>query len=416
MPETLAGFPFYTLSFDRDAEPTDPHEADALQQRLTGADAPAHLIVVSHGWRNDIADARGLYTALFQNVRQQAPDLDAVVAGVFWPSKKFADRDLTPGGAASADADDEVVAALDALDGPDLTDAEREHLDTARALVANLDVEAAQEAFVEHLRAFLPEEDDTFDTPPEEVYHAPGPDLLDRLGDTDDGGDEDGDFDGGAAGIGDLLKKVRDGARNLATFTTYYSMKSRAGDVGEALADVLDGLAQAAPDVEIHLVGHSFGARLVTAAAAATEVARPASMTLLQAAFSHNSFARNFDGSKDGGYRSVLTGGRVRGPIVVTHTRNDKAVGVAYALASRLGRQNANAVGDAGDLFGGLGSNGAQHTPEAQSGVMVSVGSPYPFRAGAVHNLLADAFVSDHNAVTGPECAHALLSAMRTGA
>src|SRR5215212_10282900 len=67
------------------------------------------LFAVSHGWNNDMADARALYEALFQSVhaRLDAGQFDALTArrfavlGIFWPSKKFADSELIPSGAAS---------------------------------------------------------------------------------------------------------------------------------------------------------------------------------------------------------------------------------------------------------------------------------------------------------------------------
>ena len=99
---------------------------------------------------------------------------------------------------------------------------------------------------------------------------------------------------------------------------------------------------------------------------------------------------------------------------MITHTRNDKAVGLAYAAASRLGRQNANAViGGTGDVYGGLGANGAQQTPEAEQGTLLAALSAYTFHEGTVHNLLADAFINGHNAITGPEVATAVLAAIR---
>jgi len=49
----------------------------------------------------------------------------------------------------------------------------------------------------------------------------------------------------------------------------------------------------------------------------------------------------------------------VAGPILITHTANDKAVGIAYALASRISGQTGAALGDATDVFGGIGRNGA---------------------------------------------------------
>ena len=54
----------------------------------------------------------------------------------------------------------------------------------------------------------------------------------------------------------------------MLNFATYYQMKERAGTVGAGgLNPLLRELRAAAPDLRIHLVGHSFGGRLVTAAA-----------------------------------------------------------------------------------------------------------------------------------------------------
>lgn len=425
MPETLAGYPFYALSFDRDAKPVAPHDADALRQRLAD-DPPAHLVVLAHGWKNDTEDASGLYERLMANVRAQDGTLDLVVAGVFWPSKKFADRDLIPGGAASVGGDVPVAVLEAALKEAELdaTEEEAEHLRGARVLVSILgDSEVAQDRFMEHLRALLPDEDagsPLDDGQPKKLREAPGHEVLAQLeappapapAAVGSGGGAAGMTDGGAAGIGSAFRGIRTAARNALNLTTYYQMKHRAGLIGEALADVLDDLSDAAPGVSVHLVGHSFGGRLATAACAATDRARPASLTLLQAAFSHNGFGQRFDGVRDGGYRTVVAEGRVHGPIVITHTRNDKAVGSAYPLASRLAGQAASAFGDADDTFGGMGSNGAQHTPEAVGGTLGTVDYAYLFRRGAVYNLLADAHVRDHSDVTNPQVAAMLRHAM----
>jgi hypothetical protein len=136
-------------------------------------------------------------------------------------------------------------------------------------------------------------------------------------------------------------------------------------------------------------------------------------MTLLQAAFSHNGFAEDFDGERDGFFREVVAQGKVAGPIVVTHTRNDTAVGIAYPIASRLSRQDASDLGDEDDVFGGIGRNGAlaRVTTEAVAGELLGADGVYAFTAGKLHNLKADRFIADHGAVTGPEVANALLAA-----
>ena len=69
------------------------------------------------------------------------------------------------------------------------------------------------------------------------------------------------------------------------------------------------------------------------------------------------------------GFRTVLQDRRISGPLLVTHTKNDRAVGVAYPLASRIANDAAAALGDENDPYAGLGRNGAQRTPEANAGV-----------------------------------------------
>jgi len=174
--------------------------------------------------------------------------------------------------------------------------------------------------------------------------------------------------------------------------------------------------------VRIHLVGHSFGCRVVTAAVTGPTPAPNGfvnSMTLLQGAFSHYSFSAAFDDSKKPGfYRNLVTEHRVSGPIIITHTRADKAVGTAYAIASRAMRQIASAMGDKNDPFGGLGSNGAQKTAEARDISMPKAGAPFeqPLTKGSMTNLLADGLIASHSDVRNPNAAYAVLSAARAGA
>ena len=169
--------------------------------------------------------------------------------------------------------------------------------------------------------------------------------------------------------------------------------------------------------IKFHLIGHSFGGRLVTAAVLGADDQQPlkvSSMTLLQAAFSHNGFAQHFDGSHDGFFRKIVSGQGVAGPIVITCTQNDKAVGLAYPLASLIAGQNASAIGDKNDVFGGIGRNGAQKTPEASDGTLLKVGGAYQFAAGKLHNLNADAIILGHSDICHNEVAYAILGAVAT--
>jgi hypothetical protein len=215
---------------------------------------------------------------------------------------------------------------------------------------------------------------------------------------------------GGAVGLGSSLSGFAASALNLLNYTTYYTMKMRAGTVGKnGVGPLVDRLA---PQVErIHLIGHSFGGRVVAATAAGSTTDKVSSLTLLQAAFSHNGFSQSMHGF----FRSVIDQKRIRGPIVITHTKNDQAVGIAYPLASRINGDTTAAFGDENDKFGGMGRNGAQQmlANERVAGPLRAVGDAgYQFQTGRCFNLLADTFIKSHGDVRGREVAYAISCAI----
>jgi hypothetical protein len=454
----LAGFPYFEVQFTKQGEPFDPSEttavlaavrAGALGPRDGQEDPPGHprideLFVMSHGWNNDIAEARALYRNLFLSVRRRIEDGGApalagrqmAVLGVLWPSKRFADEDLIPGGGASLGGgieDRAVQRQLDELKGT-FDQPDEAVLEQAKALVPDLEGSPeAQRQFVDLIRSVLPRPGDTVDDASDAFFALPGDEVLRLLeppilpgppgigegGATAIGLAEGPASIGGAAGISDVFSGIGAAARRLLNFTTYYQMKERAGKVGvRGLNPLLRQIKTANPEVRVHLVGHSFGGRVVTAAALGTPGSpsvAPATMTLLQAAFSHNGFALDFDGARDGFFREVVAKGKVAGPILITHTKNDIAVGIAYPIASRFARQDNADLGDEHDIFGGIGRNGAIRTPEAVAGELLPAGASYAFVRGKLYNLHADALISGHSDVTGPAVAHALLSAASSG-
>jgi pimeloyl-ACP methyl ester carboxylesterase len=202
-----------------------------------------------------------------------------------------------------------------------------------------------------------------------------------------------------------VLSGFNAAALNVLNFSTYFEMKDRAGSVGKSgVARLVDQLAAAVQ--KIHLIGHSFGGRVVAAAAASSTTDRIASLSLLQTAFSHSGFSKRSNGF----FRTVVDRKRVHGPILVTHTPNDKAVGIAYPLASRINGDKAAAFGDKDDVFGGLGRNGAQQMPNGETiaGTLAPAGADYAFEPGKFFNLEASEFIKDHNNVTGREVANAI--------
>jgi hypothetical protein len=451
----LSGFPAAELEFNRDAGLVGT--TDAVTALATDP-ATTDLLVLSHGWNNDMREARTLYAELAASLRAVVgsaalPGLGGrqfAIAGVLWPSKKFADSELIPGRAAAAGSPIDAAAILAQLsdlravfDDP----AAQLILDAAAAVVPELpDRATARAAFADHLRSLIappppgagvaagaePGAEPGGEDGSGDLFAVSGATLMQRLaipvsfappggaragGATALGPALDGNHrpDGSAAGLGGLIGGVWGAARNLGNFVTYYAMKNRAGAVGErALAPVLIGIQAARPDLRVHLAGHSFGGRVVAAAAkgvADRQGSQLASLSLLQAAFSHYGFAQNWDAGKDGYFRQVVSRQLVRGPTLITHTGNDMAVGIAYAVASRIAGQVAAAVGDAGDRFGGIGRNGAQKTPEAVAGTLLPVGGSYPWQPGKLHNLRADQFIANHMDVTGQQVAYAILSA-----
>jgi hypothetical protein len=116
-----------------------------------------------------------------------------------------------------------------------------------------------------------------------------------------------------------------------------------------------------------------------------------------------------------GFFRSVVDKGRVHGPVIVTHTKNDKAVGIAYPLASRIKGDRTAGFGDENDVFGGLGRNGAQRmqSGETVAGKLLAAGGSYTFQPGKFFNLEASEYVKNHSDVTGKEVAYAVRTAIR---
>ncbi|AQH03818.1 hypothetical protein A9R05_33020 (plasmid) [Burkholderia sp. KK1] len=435
----IAGFPYFEFEVDKEGKPVDPNAHQTTPESISAAGV-TDLFVVSHGWNNDKADARKLYETFFGKVREvldnAAPPGAArkyAVLGIFWPSKKFADDDLIPGGGAALDGSistaylkDKLKTLKGVFDHPQADD----RLVEAAKLVDRLeDDPAVQEEFVKLIRSLpvAPKQKSSETLNAEDAsgqfFDLDAGVLMQRLSlpamqapptEAEGGAADLGDA-GGAAGLGNFFNGIKSGALNLLNFTTYYQMKERAGLVGRtALFDMLSAIAARDASLKIHLIGHSFGARLVTSAVLGSGAKalplKPASMMLLQAAFSHNGFASKFDKVNDGFFRTVVSESKISGPIAITFTVNDKAVGLAYPLASLIAGQDASGIGDANDPFGGLGRNGAQHTPEANTVVLGAVGSPNEFMPGHLHNLNCDAVISGHSDISKLETAYALLS------
>ena len=106
------------VEFTKLGEIYDPAQVDTLLSECADA---SRLLVLTHGWNNNMADARKLYNDLLASLRRVAQAGEdtlekTTVLQVFWPSKKFTAEHLIPGGgAASVSHAVEIRQSIEAL-------------------------------------------------------------------------------------------------------------------------------------------------------------------------------------------------------------------------------------------------------------------------------------------------------------
>jgi hypothetical protein len=436
----LAGFPFWELSFDESGARVAG--ANELLQEVP-ARGVTDLFVFSHGWNNDRARALRLYERFFAEVRplldRSPPENRSFgVAGIIWPSMRWVDEQVpaeAEGGAAAfgeaAPSEREVVESLKAVYSGEH---EQAALDELADLLENRPADSAElERFQTLLGrlaagpdAAAESEEDNFEGElvqgdPKTVFRRAARAAEEGPGDA--GPDEGGAavFDsGGAAGLMDDWQRIWEGAKQALRQTTYWTMKKRAGFVGkDGLGPLLSELHTRSPELRVHLIGHSFGARLVSFSLTALEgdVSPVKSLLLIQGAFSHYAFA---DSLPHAPARSGVLSGmaqRVDGPIVVTHSVFDSAVGRFYPMGSLAAGDDAAAVDEWMKRWGAMGHDGAQAV-DAADVQLGDVDTPYELAPHRFLNLDADGVIKQgrppsgaHSDIFHPELAWACLAA-----
>ncbi|XIE77928.1 hypothetical protein AB6O49_06315 [Streptomyces sp. SBR177] len=191
-------------------------------------------------------------------------------------------------------------------------------------------------------------------------------------------------------------------------------MKRRAGVVGErGLGPLLGELGRAAPGLRVHLVGHSFGARLVAHALRGlpSGARNVKSVTLLQGAFSHYAFAARLP--HDRGHGGSLAGlqDRIDGPLVACHSHRDTALRVFYPLASRISRDDESLLGDERRWWA-IGYDGVQAVPGTAARTLAAVLADGLPGTGCV-SVDTAAVVSEHSDICHAELARVVARAGR---
>ncbi|MFF7869446.1 serine-threonine protein kinase [Streptomyces qaidamensis] len=371
--------PYWEVAFDADGDP-EGRRRDRLLAGVTERGV-RDLIVFAHGWNTDRSGATRLYDRFFAPVPRLAPAARIGYVGVLWPAMRFSDEPIPdfPRAVAAEPPRRPVLdkdtrhALLDAFPGRAILVDQ-----IARLLEQQPPEEAELEEFGRLVRTLV------------EVV-APGPQALFAADTVAEGvpQSEPEMFAGSSAAACEEFARALaeleapgtqrgfgipnpwEGAHELLRQATYYAMKRRAGTVGErGLGRVVGQLAKAAPGVRVHLVGHSFGARLVSFALRGLPegVRTVKSVTLLQGAFSHYAFAARLPHDARAG--GVLQGqqNRIDGPLVCCHSRHDAALGTMYPLASRMAGDSRSAAEPVmgrvlGAKWGAMGYDGVQAVP-----------------------------------------------------
>jgi hypothetical protein len=439
---TIAGLNFWELTFDADGD-TDAGARDAFLAGVRDSGV-TDLLVFSHGWNNDHRIANQLYERFFGVLAGQLPAArrsTVGLVGVFWPSQRWSDEPIPDfgaapgaggaGGAAAAQPRETAVAGEPTLDKDTLAQlqelfpAAADTLAEMAQLLGSPPTDAALSRFHDLLAEFSTRAGAGGDdgegagptVPPMLTDDART--LFERYRDTlrglgvrfDDGGAD------GAAGLGDALQGIWQGAKEALRQATYWQMKNRAGTVGRSgLGPVLGRLP-----VRVHLIGHSFGARLVSYALAGLP-AGPSpvkSVTLLQGAFSHFAFAKPlpFDAGRNGALAGMLA--RVDGPLTVCFSSHDSAVGRIYPLASLAARDDSAGAEDKMFRWGGMGADGAQGVQALLDPIRpAAAATTYRFAAGKALNIDASEVVraggppsGAHSDIVHPELTFVVLLA-----
>jgi hypothetical protein len=432
-------FSYNLIAFGKDGRERVDDPDGLMSERLQNAIAETGItdvFIVSHGWKGDLPAAREQYNRWIgamlackadrEQLHEKRRSFSPLVVGFHWPSLPFGDEELGRMGPAFAATQPPSKSIEDLIDiyaaRLSQTPAAREALrviitaaqtapranelpEDVRNAYVQLDREAALGA--EGPAAAPGDDREPFD--PDRAYRARGA-MVQRS------------FGGSSSGDA-LLAPLRQ--------LSFWAMKNRGRRIGEAAGSrLLRGLqdAGAASGVRFHLIGHSFGCIVVSAmlkgSAGTAGAPLPVdSMTLIQGALSIWSFCTEVPDAGGAGYfREIVAENKVRGPLLMTQSRYDTAVGKLYPIAAGAAGQVTFAPGQ-WPKYGALGAFGARGRHIAcQDQPLRALDEAYDFHPQTMHNLEASSYICEgsgfsgaHNDIARPEVAHAVWQAALCG-
>jgi hypothetical protein len=450
LPIGNTGKEYYLISFDENGKERPEKDGTLLstvvRNRLTDpAEKITDVFFASHGWKGDVP------AAIDQNDRwmgemaqspdraafiQAHPEFKALNIGLHWPSLPFGDESLPAstnkvlGEGDETDLETEIDQYASVItDTPRAREAIRTILEAERSGAGGRELpDTVQQAYKRlFAEAKLDRGDDELGAPPGEDHPALD---AERIYESTLKSAEGAAAPGAARDVvlgGGLLAKLKGIITAPLQQASFWKMKNRARVVGEGgIHTLLDSLMRAAsPDVHFHLMGHSFGCIVVSAAVAGPPGGTPLprgvdTLFLVQGALSLWSFSPDipFARGTAGYFNRIFAKGLVRGPIITTRSSFDKAVGKLYPPAADLG----NDVVLGGELpkYGGIGSFGAQGLGQlATDGPLQPTTHQYGFQPKRVYNLESSniirnggGFSGAHSVIAHPEVAHVMWQAV----
>jgi hypothetical protein len=348
---------FFTEGGDLDAS-----SVSARARLLDAVAGATDVFVLSHGWWNSPGTADCRYQQIVDGLRSRAPaalpaPFKPVFVGIYWPSVIFptetgdcASPIRTPQGAEAmvqgsfeADLAAWAAAAFPTAAGRAGFAAERtrviELLGRERQGETLTRVEAIELATIlDRWRRAAPNTSAPAADGPAELFSDTPAAIVDQWMTTSRSGPVETS----------VLRKVLD----FGNAFTFWTMKERAGVVGSrGVFDLVRAIRErGGSNLRIHLVGHSFGGRLLSASVAgmrAPTLNEVDSLILLEGAFSHFAFstkdqiaAFGFTGDTGGLFQAAVAPGAakpaVRGRLVAVFSKQDTPNQSLYPVASRL--------------------------------------------------------------------------------
>ncbi len=172
-------YPYAEVELRSDGSPADPAQVTAALQMVRNTGATDVLVMV-HGWNNDMPAARALYQRLAASMAAAdrrtgaLEERELAVIGILWPSIRWADDgQVAGGGVALDDAEAQLAAQI----------AEQVEDEQVRSrlleLVGQIETSSdARDQYVHVLRGLLPEPEAADEDPPPSGFTDDDPETV----------------------------------------------------------------------------------------------------------------------------------------------------------------------------------------------------------------------------------------------